>query len=179
MMMKPPEIIETQRLKLRPPVMADAEAIFTEYAQDAEVATYMIWRPHKNIEETRDFIRRCVFEWENGSAFSWVIQRKDGGRLMGMIESRIKGHMMDIGYVLAREHWGLGYMPEAARPIVDWALAQSGIFRVWALCDVDNLPSARVMEKIGMRREGILRRWTIHPNISDEPRDAYCYSIVK
>jgi len=61
--MKPPEIIETQRLRLRPPVMAGADVIFTEYAQDAEVAKYMIWRPHKNIKETRDFVGRCVSAW--------------------------------------------------------------------------------------------------------------------
>jgi [ribosomal protein S5]-alanine N-acetyltransferase len=35
------------------------------------------------------------------------------------------------------------------------------------------------LEKIGMRREGTLRRWALHPNLSDEPRDAYCYSVVK
>jgi len=177
--MRPPEIIETPRLTLRPPVMADAEAIFTGYAQDAEVTKYMIWRPHMDIEETRDFIRRCVLGWEENSAYPWIITRKEDGRLIGMIESRIKVYSMDIGYVLARAHWGQGYTLEAARPIVNWGLEQGGIFRVWALCDIDNLASARVMEKIGMQREGILRRWSLHPNVSDEPRDVYCYSIVK
>jgi RimJ/RimL family protein N-acetyltransferase len=70
-------------------------------------------------------------------------------------------------------------MPEAARAIVDWGLSQNAIFRIWALCDVDNLASARVMEKIGMEKEGILRRCIIHPNVSDDPRDVYCYSMVK
>ncbi|MGH9769933.1 MAG: GNAT family N-acetyltransferase [Blastocatellia bacterium] len=84
--MKPPEIIETPRLTLRPPSMVDAEAIFTSYAQDAEVAKYMIWRPHKNIEETRDFMLRCVSAWEKGSAYPWIITRKEDGRLIGMIE---------------------------------------------------------------------------------------------
>jgi RimJ/RimL family protein N-acetyltransferase len=96
-----------------------------------------------------------------------------------MIESRVKGFSMDIGYVLARAYWGRGYVPEAARSVVDWGLSQDGIFRVWALCDVDNLASARVLEKIGMSREGTLRRWMLHPNLSDEPRDAYCFSVVK
>jgi RimJ/RimL family protein N-acetyltransferase len=177
--MRPPEIIETPRLTLRPPLVADAETIFTIYAQDVEVAKYMIWRPHKNIEETRDFMRRCISAWEDGSAYPWVITRKEDGRLIGMIESRVKGFSMDIGYVLARVYWGTGYIPEAARPVVDWGLSQDGIFRVWAVCDIDNLASARVLEKIGMRREGTLRRWTLHPNLSDEPRDAYCYSVVK
>jgi RimJ/RimL family protein N-acetyltransferase len=159
--------------------MADAEAVFTGYAQDDEVAKYMIWRPHNDIEETRDFMRRCILAWEEGSAYPWIITRKEDERLIGMIESRIKVFSMDIGYVLARAHWGQGYTPEAARAIINWGLAQEGIFRVWALCDVDNMASARVMEKIGMQREGILRRWILHPNVSDEPRNVYCYSIVK
>jgi len=177
--MKPPKIIETTRLTLRPLLMADAEAIFTEYAQDVEVTKYMTWRPHKDIEETRDFVKRCVLAWEDGSTYPWAITRKEDWRLIGMIESRIKGFSMDIGYVLAKTHWGRGYMPEAAQSVIDWGLAQDGIFRVWALCDVDNLASARVMEKIGMQREGILRRRILHPNVSHEPRDVYCYSIVK
>jgi [ribosomal protein S5]-alanine N-acetyltransferase len=177
--MRPPEIIETPRLALRQPMMTDAEAIFTGYAQDAEVAKYLIWRPHKDLDETLDFVKRCVLAWKDGSAYPWVITQKEDGRLIGMIEGRVRGFSMDIGYVLARAYWGRGYMPEAARSIIDWGLSREGIFRVWALCDVENRASARVLEKVGMRREGILRRCTLHPNISDEPRDAYCYSVVK
>ncbi len=177
--MSPPEIIETRRLTLRPPLLADADDIFADYAQDIEVVRYMIWRPHKDVEETRDFIRRSKFAWEEGSAYPWIITRKEDGRIIGMIESRIRDFSMDIGYVLARAYWNQGYMPEAAQAIVDWGLGQDGIFRIWALCDVDNLASARVMEKIGMQREGILRRWILHPNVSSEPRDVFCYSIVK
>jgi len=177
--MRPPEIIETSRLTLRPPMAPDAEAIFTGYSHDVEVVKYLTWRPHGNVEETRDFVRRCILAWETGSAYPWIITRKEDGRLIGMIESRVRGISMDIGYVLARAHWGHGYMPEAARPVIDWGLSQDGIFRIWALCDVDNSASARVMEKIGMQREGILRRWMMHPNVGDEPRDVCCYSIVK
>jgi len=177
--MRPPEIIETPRLTLRPPLMADAEAVFTGYAHDAEVVKYLTWRPHENLEETRDFVRRCISAWEDGSAYPWIITRKEDGRLIGMIESRIAGFSLNLGYTLARAYWGRGYMPEAARAVTDWGLSQQGIFRVWALCDVENSASARVMEKIGMRREGILRRCIIHPNVSDDPRDVYCYSIVK
>lgn len=177
--MKPPEMFETPRLTLRMPVLTDAEAIFNSYAQDAEVAKYMIWRPHENVEETRDFVRRSISAWADGSAYPWIITRKEDGLLIGMIESRIKGFGLNIGYVLARPYWGRGYMPEAACAVIDWALSQDGIFRVWALCDVDNLASARVMEKIGMEKEGILRRCIIHPNVSDDPRDVYSYSRVK
>ena len=177
--MKPPEIFETERLRLRPPTMDDAEAIFVGYAQDEQVAKYMTWRPHKSIEETQDYLLHCLNEWQDGSAFPWVITRKENGQLIGVVELNIDKFMAAVGYVLARAYWGQGYMPEAVKAIVDWGLAQTGIFRIWALCDVENSASARVMEKVGMRREGILRRRTIHPNVSEEPRDVCCYSIVK
>ena len=68
---------------------------------------------------------------------------------------------------------------EAASAVVDWALAQPQIYRVWAICDHENLASARVMEKIGMQREGLMRRGIVHPNISDEPRDCWVYARVR
>lgn len=83
------------------------------------------------------------------------------------------------GYVLARDWWGRGLMTEAARAVVEWGLADPAIFRVWAVTDIDNLGSARVLEKIGMEREGLLRRWLVHPNVSPEPRDCWCFGRVR
>ena len=83
-----------------------------------------------------------------------------------------------MGYVLARAHWGLGFMSEAARTLVERALAEPDVHRVWAVCDVENRASARVLEKAGMEREGMLRRWAI-ANVSPVPRDCWCYARVK
>jgi len=108
-----------------------------------------------------------------------VIVRKSDHELVGMLELRIDHWRADLGYVIAQEYWGNGYATEVTKSVVEWALMQADIFRVWATCDVENPASARVLEKAGMQREGILRRFTVHPNISDEPRDSYCYSAVK
>jgi RimJ/RimL family protein N-acetyltransferase len=70
-------------------------------------------------------------------------------------------------------------MTEALTEIVQWALAQPAIFRIGSVCDVDNIGSARVMEKAGLVREGVLRQWLIHPNISKEPRDCFSYARVR
>ena len=70
-------------------------------------------------------------------------------------------------------------MTEVVRAVADWALAQPEVHRVWAVCDVDNLASARVLEKAGMECEGRLRRWFLHPNVSAAPRDCWCYARVK
>ena len=157
-MINPPKTLKTERLRLRKAKLSDAEAIFHQYAQDPEVIKYVSWRAHKDLGETREYMRMCQLAWDVGKAFHWVIEHND---------------------VLASAHWGLGYMTEALKALVAWALTQQEIYRIWAVCDVDNLASARVMEKAGMQREGILRRWSVHPNLSNEPRDSYCYAIVK
>ena len=177
--MKPPQTFETTRLFLRLPSMDDAEPIFNKYAQDPEVSKYLYWRPHENIVITREFLRRCMKCWEDESAFPWVITRKECSSLLGMIELRVNKYQADFGYGIARQYWGNGYTTEAVKAVVNWAIEQESIFRVWAICDFENVASARVLEKAGLQQEGILRRFTIHPNISNEPRDCFCYSIVK
>jgi RimJ/RimL family protein N-acetyltransferase len=96
-----------------------------------------------------------------------------------MIDPRIEGSKVGIGYVLNRAYQGKGFMTEALRVLIHWAFQQSGIYRVYATTDVENLGSRRVMEKAGMQCEGILCKYMIHPNISDVPRDCYIYAIVK
>jgi RimJ/RimL family protein N-acetyltransferase len=177
--MNPPATLATPRLRLRRPVIADAATIFAEYAQDAQVTRYLMWRPHASLETTRLFIERCLTSWARGTAFPWVITRADDGQLLGMIEARPDGHRVDLGYVLARPYWGRGLTSEAARAVVSWAIGEADVFRVWAVCDVDNRASARVLEKAGLEREGVLRRWLVHPNLGAEPRDCLSYSRVK
>jgi len=177
--MNPPEVIGTGRLVLRRPVIEDAEAIFSRYAQDTEVTKYLTWRPHKCIETVREFLLVSMTEQNERRWFQWVITKKDDRQLLRMIGFKVGGHRAELGYVLARLFWGRGYMTEAVNAVVDWVLKQERIYRVWAFCDVENKASARVLEKVGMEREGLLRRWVIHPNRSDEPRDCYCFAITK
>lgn len=177
--LRPREMMETQRLILRRPRPEDAPPIFERYHRDTEVSRYLQWRPASVIDQTNTFLERCQGAWDSGETFPLVITPKDDDRPIGMIELRPRGHSVDIGYVLARAYWNRGYMTEAVCTVVDWALNQPGVYRVWAVCDVENTASARVLEKAGFQREGILRRWLIHPNVSSEPRDCFCYAIVR
>jgi RimJ/RimL family protein N-acetyltransferase len=176
--MIPPEQIHTSRLLLRKPSLEDAPRIFGAYAQDQAVTKYLLWRPHKSVDDTITFLTACLSSWENNHDFAWAIELQDSGELMGMIGLRVDQTSANLGYVLASSFWNKGFMTEAIMAIADWALRQEGIFRVWAVCDVENIASARVLEKSGMQREGILRRWIVLPNISNEPRDCFCYSKV-
>jgi len=91
----------------------------------------------------------------------------------------VRGHTLHVGYLIARAHWNQGYASEAVRSLIAWATSVPTMWRVWAVCDVENVASARVLEKVGMQREGLLRRFVTHPNASDAPRDCYAYSMVR
>ena len=174
-------VLETERLVLRPPRMEDAVTIFESYARDEGVTRYLTFRPNQTLEETEEFMRARLRKMEEGEVFTWAITRRGGGddRLIGMIELRLQKFKADFGYVLARPFWGQGLMTEALRAVLDFAFSLPGMYRVWAVCDVENVGSARVMEKAGLSFEGILRRHTIHPNVGPEPRDMRCYAKTR
>ena len=108
-----PEQISTTRLRLRQPELADSHSIFQAYAQDTEVCRFMIWKPHASEAITREFMESCHKAWEAGDRLPYVITESTSNDAIGMIEARMLGTAVDIGYVLARRHWGKGFMPEA------------------------------------------------------------------
>lgn len=177
--MNPPEQFETERLILRKPRMEDAPVLHAVYMQDPEVTRFTTWRPHLSLNETEEFIQSCIAAWEKGTRFPCVITLKENKKPFGMIDFHITGCTVGFGYVIARSHQRRGYATEATRAIINWAFQQPSIYRVNASTDVENMASQRVMEKSGMMREGLLRKYIVHPNISDVPRDSYIYAIVK
>jgi RimJ/RimL family protein N-acetyltransferase len=176
---RPPESFSTRRLSCRIPLLADVAVIFRSYTQDPEVTRYLGWLPHISADETRAFIERCLRGWETDGPFAYCICQIGWTDPIGMIQMKVDGHQVNLGYVLARQHWGKGLMPEALTYLVNWALSEPTIFRVWAHCDIENLASVRVLQKSGMSKEGILRRFSIRPSISQEPRDSIVYASVR
>jgi ribosomal-protein-alanine N-acetyltransferase len=176
----PPPTLETPRLRLRAPVAGDAEAIFEAYTQDIQVARYTTWAPHRSLGETRKFLEQhCEAGRKAGTVFSWLITLSDGGHAAGMIDFRLAACRAEVGYVLARRYWGRGLMTEAAGAVVEWVIAQPEIHRVWATVDLENVASQRVLEKVGMIREGVLRRWLVAPNLGPVPRDVWSFARIK
>ena len=177
--MTPPDTLETTRFRVRRSSPSDAAAVFERWAQDPEVTRFLVWRPHQGLDETQAFLSQCVSSWDDGSEFVWMVEEKSSGLLVGSLAARPGEHGVNLGYLVARDSWGQGVMTEVLEAIVPWWLEQKGVHRVWATCDVENQASARVLEKTGFLREGTLRRWDYHPNFSEEPRDALCYSRIR
>lgn len=175
-----PDQLITSRLRLRKPRPADALVLFDAYATDVDVVRYLTWRPHETPGDMSRYLQRCLNLWSEGAGFAYVIERVgDAESQIGMIDMRPHRHRVEFGYVLAKEHWGNGFMTESLRALVDWSLEQPGIWRASAFCDVENLASARVMQKAGMAFEGILRRYTHHPNVASQPRDCRMFAKVR
>jgi RimJ/RimL family protein N-acetyltransferase len=173
-----PDRIDTRRLRLRAPEVADARSIFHAYAQNSEVCRFMVWTPHASGAVTRDFVESCIAAWAEDERRPYVLADRSSDLAIGMIEARLLATTVDIGYVLARSHWGQGLMPEAIDALAATALASPHIYRVQATCDTENIPSQRALEKSGFSREGRLERYTVHPNLSPEPRACFMYGRV-
>jgi [ribosomal protein S5]-alanine N-acetyltransferase len=171
--------LQTARLTSRPVRVTDAGALFAAYASDCLAARYMTWCAAREVSETERYLAAMEALMAQGNR--WVLavaERAAPDKPIGVIDARFEQHRMEVGYVLGRAYWGRGLMTEALSAAVAWAHATPYLHRVWAVCDIDNRASARVMEKSGLVFEGVLRRWAVHPNIADVPRDCACYAAT-
>ena len=172
-----PERLSTERLVLRRPRADDAEAVFARYANDPAVTKYIGWPRHTNVEMTREFLAFSDASWEQQAAAWYLIEIRADGRLIGSTGLTFEtSDCAMTGYVLAQDAWGQGFATEALRAMVNLA-PTLGVRRLYAICHAGHAASARVLEKGGLTREGILPGHTVFPNLSPEPADVLCYAL--
>jgi ribosomal-protein-alanine N-acetyltransferase len=170
--------LETDRLVLRKMTLDDAEAIFA-YASEHEVSRYTLWETHRSIEDSRAFLELVIQKYESGGEPDWGIVYKGDHRFVGacgLVDWEAEHARAEVGFVLSREYWGRGLMPEAVRAMFSFGFERMNLNRVEARCIVENAASARVMEKAGMAYEGTLRQ---REYIKGAYRDIKLYAILK
>ncbi|MCC6237902.1 MAG: GNAT family N-acetyltransferase [Dehalococcoidia bacterium] len=151
-----PVSLSTARLVLRPWRPADVDAAY-EYARDPEFSRYLPAFPAVvTLEDERRFIEaQLATNWSTHP--SWAVTLADVP--IGGVNLRID-HLRDVaevGYGIARSHWGRGYATEAARAAMDWVFTRYPLRRFVATADARNAASLRVMEHLGLERETVLR----------------------
>ena len=152
--------LETKRLILRRMTMKDAQDIF-EYSKDPEVARHVLWDAQKDLSEAKEYCRFMMRRYRQDQPSSWGIIHKASGRLVGTIgymEYREDHGSVEVGYSLARSLWNGGYMTEALSRVIAHTFETMAINRIEAQHELDNPSSGRVMEKCGMKKEGVLRQ---------------------
>lgn len=152
--------IETDMLLLRRFRIEDAEAMFRNWASDDRVTQYLSWPSHENVAATRRLLNDWISQYERLDYYSWAIELKEIHEPIGNIsvvsyEKRTASAM--LGWCLGENWWGRELMPEAARAVLQFLFEAVDFNRLAAKHDTENAKSGRVMQKIGMVREGVLR----------------------
>ncbi len=160
-------ILETERLRLRAITMADAEDVF-DYAKDPESNKYMPWETHVTMADTIEYLETIPKNHASRERLSFAITLKPNGKFIGSCDFHtisVTHHRVMLGYLLNRKYWGMGYMSEAVREMIRFAFEEMGMHRVSAHCDEDNIRSARVMERCGMKLEGLLKDYELRRGV--------------
>jgi ribosomal-protein-alanine N-acetyltransferase len=165
--------LETKRLKLRKATKMDIYDML-EYASDSETVKYLDWEG----AETKDEVLKGVidFHWSNPGI--WVIELKETQKCIGTIDIRLRPEheKAEFGYVLNRNYWNKGYMTEVLSSILQLCFSKLDLNRVESLHYVGNESSGKVMEKCGMKFEGISEQGV---KIKGIFRDVVRYGIIK
>ena len=152
--------LETERLILRDFVKEDWQRVL-EYQSDPLYLRYYEWT-ERTPEAAQEFVGWFLDHQKQSPRikFQLAITLKTNHLLIGNCGIRMEranALQADVGYELDPKHWNHGYASEAAHAIVDFGFSRFNLHRVWSWCVADNLGSAHVLEKLGMRLEGHLR----------------------
>lgn len=151
--------LSTSRLILRNVRMSDARDIY-EYSCDPEVARHVLWEAHQSIHQTKAYIRYVLRQYRMGSPSSFCIALRETGKVIGTIGFMWvsnENRSAEVGYSLSRAHWNKGYMTEALAAVLRFGFEELNLNRIEAQHECANPASGRVMEHVGMRREGTLK----------------------
>ncbi|WP_138415387.1 GNAT family N-acetyltransferase [Aquibacillus sediminis] len=170
--------LETKRLKLRKLTFSDLNDVHY-FCSNPKVANPMTWEVNKTIEVTNDFLKAVISGYENGESGEWAIELKDTGKVIGVaafIDWNNEHSCLEIGYFLSEDFWGKGIVTEALNKILHYGFDVLSPNRIEGRCDTDNFASQKIMQKMGMKYEGTLRK---NEYIKGEFRDTQMYSILK
>lgn len=151
--------IETTRLLLRRFEAGDASSMFDNWASDPLVCKFLSWGPHRDISVTRKRINDWLMNYEYDDTYNWAICIKSKNEALGSISVELfddHEKYCEIGYCISREYWNYGLMTEALRAVMHYLFFDIGYEKIQAKHDVLNIASGRVMQKAGMKFEGIL-----------------------
>ncbi len=167
-----PPTLRTQRLLLRPFRLDDVDDV-VGYATDPEWARYLpVPRPYTR-RSAEEFVAKAI-RADDETRFQWAIAHE--GRASGGLNLGIGGaDSAEIGYDIARPLWGQGLATEAAAAVIAFGFEELGLARVQAVADIRNTASWRVIEKLGMQREGVVR---MNRPVRGERADGVLYAVL-
>ena len=168
--------IETSRLIIRDFILEDWIDVHS-YASNPKVTEYTLWGPN-NEAETKSYVYQQLEKQQTNDRtdFEFAVILKDTNQLIGGCGINIKELNAEIGYCFNADYWGNGYASEASKVLLRLAFEEFKVHRVYATCRPGNMGSAKVLSKIGMKKEGHLRE---HIWAKGKFHDSYLFSILE
>ncbi len=150
-------LIETERLYIRPLILSDDIGMF-EMDSDPEVHKYVGRKPVERIEQSREVILFIRAQYEQLGIGRWAVIEKGTDDFVGWLGHKlmkvpVNGHIdfIDFGYRITRKHWGKGYATEGGKAALQYGIETLGYKEIYAMTDIDNAASRRVLEKLGLK----------------------------
>ena len=155
------EKIESERLLLRKFTTQDADAMYLNWAGDAEVTKYLTWQTHENVDVSKAILQDWVSHYSEMDYYQWAIIVKDNGDKpigsIAVVHKDDKVKMAHIGYCIGKQWWNQGITSEALNAVMNFLFAKVSLNRIESRHDTHNPNSGKVMVKCGMKYEGTMR----------------------
>ncbi len=153
-------VIHTDRLTLRMVKKNDADDLF-ELCSRPETSKFSMWIAHQTIDDTKALINYQISRYRRRECTFFAVEHNESGRVIGTcsyvsLESDFK--IAEIGYSILSDFWGQGYGTEVADALTGFAFDRIGVQRVCARVLPENEASIRVLERIGFKYEGTLKK---------------------
>jgi RimJ/RimL family protein N-acetyltransferase len=171
-------VLETERLVLRPYSLADAQRV-QQMCGDWEVASTTLGLPHPYPDGAAEqWISTHADRFRKGAGVTLAVTLKPGGLVVGSVALfvEVEHRRGELGYLVAKEHWSHGYCTEAARALMSYGFKVLDLNRIQAMHVPRNPASGRVVQKLGMTREGVLRQYDRNREVFE---DLVIYSILR
>ena len=164
-----------ERLILRRVKECDAESIYSGFVNQDEFL-YYAFKNKVTLEEQIEKTKKMVSLYSDNDYYNWAIVTKQD-EFLGMVNLKVndKNDSVEFSYAIDNRHTGKGYMTEALKLVLDFALNKMKVARIQGACVTENIASKKVMEKCGMENEGVLKNYI---KLSDGSHDAYMFSCV-
>lgn len=151
--------LKTERLVLRGLREYDADDMY-EYASMSEVTEFLLWKEHKSLSYTKEYLKYIESRYSVGDFYDWAITLKESGKMIGtcgFAKIDTVNNLAELGYVLNPKYHKMGIATEAAEAVIRFGFEKLEFNRIQARFMEGNTPSLRVMERLGMTFEGFER----------------------
>lgn len=150
--------LTSARLRLRRYMPGDAEILYKDFGTDEKMFAYSGWNPYATREQAQATVDRFIANYQDCHFYGWAIEC--GEALVGTVgayDYDPEQNSIEVGLSIKQAYWGRGYAGETLQTVLAYLTEQEGIRAVTAWCASENIGSKRVMEKCGMRRDGVER----------------------